>query len=1364
MTTNSIFSFLKEDSRFNTVYAECISMEKEIKHECYSGSLRTARTISELLIRMVAKSDDEVYNEVYTLSNNGRYYWSDLRIVIEECYDFGLINEDIYNDYNNNRWRGNNSAHGTRLEQITSFDSKKAHQRVFNICLDCFNKFNYNKLDNFEYNFNLDYLNSNNNFSHKEFQNHIHNIHENKFSIEELLEYLKFKEMFFPMENFNQLITPYMDNIFYPNIYHDDLNSIDYIVPDDLEIILDNFDDFVRDDIIKLVEKENKILISQIKKELTDLNEDYLNLEKINYLIDINENNDLYIIIKDLAKDFIRNQYEDIINELQNVTVSKIDKNERLIVESPNLEIVEDEDNIFIQERKTFDLTDDQKEAVEYYDKTPLVVDAGPGSGKTRVIIERVVYLIEKCNVNPSSILVITFTRKATEELRERFRKDTDLDVNIINQMRISTIHGFCRHLISNYVDSPYNYLLRNGEKGLFILNNKKQLGFVKNAFIYNNNIGHVTKAYDTFYNFTVDTEKLINYVKNEHYINSRYSKHIEKYYENHSINTAPPYSYIKNGGFGQDWHFSRFLTVAKSYPVFKELLEAKHACDNNYLIEKANAILEDNHILKNLQYTNILIDEFQDTDYNQKDLFDKLMSICNTFTVVGDIDQSIYGWRGADPDLFKEYAEKFHTITLHDNFRSTRDIVEFNEELIRKDRCIPKELKSTKKYKFPVYYLANTNQEEEAANIVTIINTLYGENKIENYSDIALLFRTNNEVDSIVKHLDHAGIPYYLKDKKDLRDQNEIKAILTLLWYLVPYDKYEYTPGNGDFLNLYGFTDKRYKSNHIFKLSEETMNKLNSFQDEYDRIILMKGPQYINKYKDREDLYKQVFWLNNSTIDKIFSSLNLFDLADLDEVQLRNLGINNRHDLNFFLDLRKLKQEINNKDVPNYEKLTTLDVFYKLLNIIEYYDEINIQKNKESKRIKSNLALVSEIIYDYEQIVGKHNFKGLFLFLNGILSSYSCPIHDLEDNIKKVHIMTIHKSKGLEYPVVILGSLKYETKLSKRKPKFVIPLNCLEHKPDDPIEEEEIRLLEERRIRYVATTRAEELLILSSIDRMGRPPLFLQKVSRNVNRLRELDPINLNSINKISSTKKRKEISIFPELNFEEIFRDYLFCPVYYDITNNVKFRNTYNDEVVSESRLHLALYKIFSKDNITSDEIKNIIVDLKDSFNIVGGSETAQILNKIPSFWEKYGKHYDVLKDCIGMDVTYIMKNCDLNGKIDLIVRDTEVNENDVSIVQFIGSNEKIEKFLPSDLLQIYGFILKKLPIFEQNNINNINKIILHSIKENEIYEIKFDENKEKSFVKRLYKITKKIINDDFDKRSKNCAFCSYKNQPCK
>lgn len=1373
MGDKSIFSFLSSYDDFGNIYNECMDMEIEMKHECYKGAMRSGRTISELSIKKIATTHDDYENLFFYENEYGRFL-KNLFNIIEICHDEGLIDDNLYHKYDTVRRWGNNWVHGNNYTRFNAQkDSFKIHKMIFEITKDCYSRFDTENLNNYDidYDFNLDYLDENVKFTHERLLEHIHNINENEFEISELMDYMDNKKFFVSINSFNDVTSKYVSQIKNLDIFEDDFKSKNIITDADEDLIIENFQEDIGVKIVDELVDLTNAQFSEIKLILNSFDDEMLSIDDLNSLINVDDDkSEIYLSIKRLVLSSSKEKLNEIRDELTNIPMSKIDKNNRHVVEFPDLEIVETDDKVYLEEnKKKIKLDEDQIAAVRYNGNKPLVINAGPGSGKTRVIIERVVYLVEKCDINPSTILVITFTRKATQELRERLKNDTDLTLNQINQMRISTIHSFCRYLIFKYEEVPYNFLLRNGEKGLFISKNKRQLGFIRECFIYPNYVKHINDAYNKYFNFIVDKEKLLDYIQREYEsgtIHPDYLDFINEFYDGKSDLISPSYNYVQSNGYARDWRFTLYNRIAESYEEFKELLEIKNACDNNHLLEKANQLLEDSDNLNKLQYTNILIDEFQDTDFHQKMLFDKLLTISNTFTVVGDADQSIYEWRGASQEYFNEYAKSdaFESITLHKNYRSTRDIVEFNEELIKGYRQIPKEIRSNEtNYKLPVYHLNNSNVEEEITNLISIIKTLKKDGKIKYYSDVALLYRSNYGVENVVEAFENAGIPYYLKDKKDLADQDEIKAILTLFWYLIPYKKFNFIPGNDEFLNLYGFTDEIYKSSKVFKLSQDTMDVLADYQKKYDDDLLKWGSIYIRKsyYDDRSRIFWKIFnTLNDDDLKSIFDHVDTCSLAELNKSQLQNLGITDEHDLNFFLQLNELYAEINNNTLKPYEKPSTLQVFYKLLNILEYYDEINIQRNKVSKKIKSNLALISEVIYDYENIVGKHYYRGLFEYLNNILQSYSCPIHDLEDNINKVHIMTVHKSKGLEYPVVILCSLKHEINVEKRRDdKFETPITCLKKKPDLKYQEDQNRYREEMRIIYVATTRAEELLILSSIDN-NKTPIFLREIEGRFNRLRMLEPYNLNSIPKINSSGRKREITKFPELIFEDIMRYYLFCPVSYDISFNFKFRNK-NDDSFSEDRMHTILNKLFTTKNVTDQYLDDIIEKTKESYGIARNSQTAQILNMIPVFWNKYGKNYIVFKEAVDLKVSMIMDYCDLNGTIDLIV---ENDDGSVSIVQFIGSNWKIERNLSIYMrfLQYYAIILKELDIVDGKPIRDI---ILHSIKEDVVYPpILIDVKNKKSILKRLNKITKEIVHEDFKKREKNCYSCDYKDGICK
>ena len=1018
-------------------------------------------------------------------------------------------------------------------------------------------------------------------------------------------------------------------------------------------------------------------------------------------------------------------------------------------------------------------LDKEQEMAVRYSGSKPLVIDAGPGSGKTRVIIERVVYLINDLKQDPSSILVITFTNKAAEELRGRLKNHPKLTMGQINQMRISTIHSFCRYLISTFEEYPFNLLKRNGERGLFLQKHKEELGFTGESFLRNNEINHAYNKYSDYTTFGVDTEKLISFIKETQPVSDEYKEYINNYYQTHEKWMYPSRKELDALDYKDDLYNSRYLKIAESYPKYLKLLEREKVCDQDYLLIKAKNILKKESNLNAVKYKNILIDEFQDTDPNQMEIFESLLKIYNTFTVVGDVDQSIYGFRGAYPKFFIKWAkdDRFEEVILKNNYRSTKDIVGFNEELISSQRENKKELVSKNDSKMPVYNLYNEDIYSQAKNIVKIIKHLKETGKIEKYSDVGILFRARNtKIFTILEELDDEGIPYFLKGINDLINQDEVKAVLALYWYMLPHDNLYLRPFEDEWLSLNAFTDVYYNSSKIFKLSKETMEILRKIeanyraevQDEEKEVWFtnMNKTSYVRSFKG-------VFNRPDDIIEKIFDNVEKPDLTKLNREGLMNLGITNEFDLDFFDKLNEIRALIYNEDIEVFDKPTTLQLFYKLINISKYHDEIITSNDHESYKASLNLSLVSEIISDYEDIMGKWNLNGLFNYLAGILKKYSCPINDIEDNADKVHIMTVHKAKGLEYPVIILGSLEeglFPREFSEKREtgryvfgraNYYTPNNCYEFKPDSIKEEAENYDAEEKRIVYVATTRAEELLILSNLEKKDKPmPAIIADVTRKYP-IRKLDMRNLDVLKKVKPRKVHEDS--FNRVSFEKINQDYIFCAKKYNLLNNLGYRNPQNKNSFVETLLSIILSDIHKKslktkiNNKKIDEIMHVILN---SYSITSDNIYNEVMGEIgniKNYWKNYGKNYDILD--YNLNISMDLEYCELTGKIDLVIK-----EEDISIVKFIPSFKdiiNIDQYLNN--LNFYGLLIKNHDDYKEMKVKNI---ILHSIKENKQYTINFDE----SFKKDLDIIVENIFNEDFGVNEENCDCCEFKEIICK
>ena len=525
----------------------------------------------------------------------------------------------------------------------------------------------------------------------------------------------------------------------------------------------------------------------------------------------------------------------------------------------------------------------------------------------------------------------------------------------------------------------------------------------------------------------------------------------------------------------------------------------------------------------------------------------------------------------------------------------------------------------------------------------------------------------------------------------------------------------------------------------------------------------------YYRKYKKntRVRSYSGVFNLDEDIISDAFKHINTVDISQLDEKGFNKLGIKNKNDIHFFLELNKLKSLIYDEDISYYDKPTTLELFYKMINISGYHDDILQQKgDHEFKKVRLNLALISEIISDYENIMEKRNYTGLYDYIQGILRKYSCPINETEDNTHKVHIMTIHKSKGLEYPVVILGALqegKTPREFKITNEKYHTPNRFLKYKPDDIDDEKKQYEDEELRTIYVATTRAEELLILSTVKSKNQLiPTFLSNIKRKYKRIINLDISKLNSIPKLESPKDKKIEEITPNIQFEDITRDYLFCPIRYDLYNNTRYRNPLNNEKFIEMRMSQLLNRIHNQQNnniMTKDTIDLAAYHMINTYNISSNekySKTIKILMNIGNYWDKYGKNYCILKN--NVFVTLRMGHCDLNGIIDLIIKE---NENEISIVKFIGSIDRIDNMKKyMEFLTFYCYVLNEYGEYEKYTIKDM---ILHSLEENEKFTFRYNKNNNERLLKKLESITINITEDKFIKNSNKCTKCEYHNFTC-
>lgn len=417
-------------------------------------------------------------------------------------------------------------------------------------------------------------------------------------------------------------------------------------------------------------------------------------------------------------------------------------------------------------------LNPQQKEAV-LKANGPSIILAGAGSGKTRVLIAKVINLIKNHRVDPKSILMITFTNKAAGEMKARIGLSYQLGY-------VGTFHSFCARVLR--IDSQFAGL----KKSFLIYDENDQIGVIKSV-LKNINLG-------------------------------------KKYTPSYLLNRI---SSAKNQLIGPEKYLEIFSDYASSdtalvYQAYQKELKENNALDFDDLINTTIKLFQKNkQILAKYQdkYKYILVDEFQDTNYVQYLLTKLLGAKYKNVTVVGDFSQSIYSWRGAEIRNLEKFKTDFpetREFYLEKNYRSTRSILDFAYSVISKNQTHPiLSLFTDKKGGEEVVFYEASNEEDEGTYIKDVILSLTKNGDVDiKLSDISILYRTNAQSRAIEEVFLHYGIPYVLIGGTRFYERKEIKDVLSYLRLLInPTDK--------------------LSTERIFKLGKTRWKKFKNFYEE---------------------------------------------------------------------------------------------------------------------------------------------------------------------------------------------------------------------------------------------------------------------------------------------------------------------------------------------------------------------------------------------------------------------------------------------------------------------------------------------------------------------------------------------------
>lgn len=987
-------------------------------------------------------------------------------------------------------------------------------------------------------------------------------------------------------------------------------------------------------------------------------------------------------------------------------------------------------------------LNENQQKVVEYNGNKPLLVEAGPGSGKTRVIIERVKFLINELKVNPSSLLVITFTRKAANELKDRLSED--IPKNIINKMQISTIHSFCldflkkRGNVTNLIDDD------SGEKRrLFIQKYKYKLGFKNEFYLADYQIPSVINKFDEYTTFKVDIDGLIDYIKQTRPIDKEYVDFVN------SFKFFPSKKVRENEKFKKSWYNARFLQTPKAYVKYLELLDLFNAVDYNTVQIKFLESLKEN---PETQYTNILVDEFQDTDPVQAEIFEILLKNAESFTAVGDVDQSIYSFRGSFRDYFEEFYNKYNAelISLNYNYRSTNNIIRTSEAFIK-----PQRKEYSKKYLVGArnedkasYILESLDPQEEAQKIFNLIKDLKDNGKIRQYSDVAILYRSivsNKNIPFLIDKFKKNDISYHISGTEDLIESDEVKSILTLFYYIARKLDHSYGMSNleKEWLNLRAFCGIDFIPK-FRKLSVETKRYLMELQENFENDVLKTEKEVyfeLTGKKSRKKKFNGVFTRNEDVLIEIFKRVNK-PVVDLDLIE-------DAGDREFFTELEKLRENVFSSDEE--DKLTILEVYYELLNLCGYFDDLVINNGDYEFELE-NLSKISRTIFNYESIISANDVRGLFFFLTNVIEGYGTSSSDVDG----VQLMTVHKAKGLEFPVTIVSSLsEYNFPLAPRDPMrekdninkddtFYTPNKFLEYKDCSEADEVNLGLAEENRVIYVAMTRAQDILVLSVV---GKMPEEICRISNYFNKNLDLDNISVSSV---GSKPEENKLN----LSYSS-FADYNNCPWRYNLLNKLHFKVSQKEVTKMGSIIHEALdvinQEIKDAGEISKENMEKIA---KDTYYLHGGTDE-EFDDYMDSIFDYYNE--------IGFDITVVdsevpfsidRDNYRFNGAIDLIYKNQNGEYGILDYKNTIFKDYNREKYAQ----QLLTYILALKNDSKYCDIE-ITEAKIYAIKSRSLIDFNIDESRLATQKEEIQNTADLINSHKFNKNeSSYCNICEF------
>ena len=565
-------------------------------------------------------------------------------------------------------------------------------------------------------------------------------------------------------------------------------------------------------------------------------------------------------------------------------------------------------------------LNDRQKEAVLTVEG-PCLVIAGAGSGKTKVLTHKIAYLMHNVGVKPWNILAITFTNKAANEMKERVEK---LVGEVAKDMWIGTFHAICVRILRRYID---------------------RIGFTSSFVIFD------TSDQRTLVKQCIKQLKLDDKIFTDRSVLSEISNA-----KNEMLEPAD-YALRANGEFRKE-------TIAEVYKMYQKKLKDNNAVDFDDIINYTIKILSENpDVLE--YYSNkfeyVLVDEYQDTNKAQFTLVSMLAARFGNITAVGDNNQGIYSFRGADITNILNFERDFpgtKIIKLEQNYRCTQNILDAANAVIKNNESKYEKNLWTENNKGDLPYVFRGDTEYDEANfIVEQIRRLKREEYLD-YNDFTILYRMNSQSRSIEDILRREDIPYKIVGGLKFYERKEIKDIIAYL-----------------------------------RLIENTADNLSL------QRIINEPKRGIGKTS-----------LDNIEAVANQNGISMYEVIKrADAFGLNRVYVNSRDFINQIEELRAKK-----------DTLIISELIKETLKITGYSKALELEDTTETETRLENLDEFLTVAIEFEEELADNTLAD---FLEGI--TLSSDIDNTDETEDSVTLMTLHSAKGLEFPVVFLVGME---------------------------------------------------------------------------------------------------------------------------------------------------------------------------------------------------------------------------------------------------------------------------------------------------------------------------------------------------